>query len=487
MSLTVRGGAVLLLVPLLAVAAGCSAPPANSAESVEFTVDGRQVVDPHQLQTEAEQQLSYALSFGLVSSAGAGAPLCWFARTGSTTQVDERLWCGPVQVPGSPPSNGWVPVPMKKVGENPGQVQLQVQAPEVPQAGNRSTPVGDRLLRTDGASLDPKIPADRTAGPNFVAVMADTEHRTNAELGLDGADAVRLHDDLLTVTGTGWGHPDSFQLPDQSTLRAAPGMGLRVLRVHVERPAKTEDAMKGQQWEGWAPQPSTVSLQVGDRRQELPAERLPDSGDVFVLYTVPDGQSSPESLVLNTVGAKSWEQRLEIPSGNRLSNDPAALRRTGQPAQEPTGEQQVKITTGHGYGDSPGGEHAAKLAVTGVRVGRQRPVKLDSGRYQMVTTSAPDKALVEVRMKVSGDKLPAITAGPLTKDSIELTLPGGERAKQVGIRYDGDLFPSAVVVEVPADTKSIKVGLRPGSVKLPALGEVALATSGDPVQLNLTF
>jgi hypothetical protein len=478
--------ALLLLAPVLALTAACtSTTHAGGSNDVNLTIEGKQVIDPAGLESAGERELAYTLGFGYVSSSSTGPARCWFANTGSSGEVDERLWCGPVQVPGSPPTNGWVPIPMKKTAENAGQIQLQVQPPEVPLAGNRSTPVGNALVRSDGSTVNPTVVVDRTAGANFVAVLSDTDHRSNASLGLSDAPAVRMHDDLLSVTATGWGHPGSFPLPDAVTLRPDAGQQLRVLRLHVEKPIKTDPAFSSQQWEGYAPQHSTLSLEVNGRGTMLPDERLPDTGDVFVLYTAP-ASATADNLVLGTVGSNSLAQRMAVPSGKRADIPPAALARTTGVGKVPANATQtITVGTGRSYGDSPAGTHQGSLKVTGVRLGWQRPVKLDDGDYQLITELPPGKALLEVDVKATGDRLPAIMAGPVTKVSFQVTLPDGSRAPLVGVRSDGDLFPVALIAEVPADVTSVKIGLRSGPVRLSALGKVDLTATGAPIDLPL--
>ena len=492
MSLTVHGpggraALVLSVIALLLGGAACSTSRAASSASVTLTVEGKQIVDPARLQADGERKLAYTVGFGYVSPTGTGLPQCWFAKVGLTDQVDERLWCGPVQVPGSPPTNAWVPIPMKKTGENGTQIQLQTQDPDVPQPGNRSTPVGDQLVRADGATADPKATVNRTATANFVAVLTDTEHKSDADLGLTDPVSVRLHDDLLAVNATGYGRPTSFPIGDGAMLVPDKGVQLRVLRLHVERPGKTDPAFAAQQWAGWRPQPSTLTLAVEGRRTVLSADRLPDSGDVFLIYTVPDKPDPAESLVLSSVGANSLEQERQVPGGKPKTQIPDSLLTAGGVSKVPANaSQKITVKTATSYGGVPAGDHAAELAVTGVRVGRQRPIKLDSGDYQLVTEATPGLALLEVDVKTTG-QLPAIMGGTMTKDSFALTLPDGSKAKLVGARYDGDLLPAALVFEVPATVKSVKIGVSTGSVQVSALGRVDLTATGAPVDLPLDF
>jgi hypothetical protein len=218
----------------------------------------------------------------------------------------------------------------------------------------------------------------------------------------------------------------------------------------------------------------------------LPADRLPDSGDVFLIYTVPDEPTPAESLVLSSVGSNSLDQQREVPGGQQKTAIPDSLLTAGGVGKVPAGAaQKITVRTGKAYGGVPAGDHPAELAVTGVRLGRQRPIKLDSGDYQLVTDVTAGMALLEVDVKATG-QLPAIMGGTVTKDSFTLTRPDGAKAKLVGVRYDGDLLPAALVFEVPAAVKSVKIGVSTGSVQVSALGRVDL-TAGAPIELPLDF
>ena len=493
MSPTARGpgGRAVLLLSAAALVLGgasCSTSRAGSGSTtVTLTVEGKQILDPARLQADGERELASSVGFGYVSPSGGGPPRCWFARVGTAGEVDGRLWCGPVQVPGSPPTDAWVPIPMTKTGENASQIQLTVQPPTVPDQGNRSTPVGDGLVRADGTTTDPKVTVNRTARLNFVAVLADTDHKSNANIGLTEQVSVRMHDDLLAVNATGYGRPSSFPVGGGATLVPDKGVQLRVLRLHVQRPGKTDPAFAAQQWSGWAPQQSTLSLVVAGRTVMLPADRLPDAGDVFVIYTVPDKPNQAESLVLGNVGAKSLDQRMDIPSGKRTTQPPDALLTPSGVGKVPANASQpITVKTAVPYGGLPAGDHAAQLTVTGVRLGWQRPIKLDSGDYQLVTENTAGKALLEVAIKTSG-QLPAIMAGSVTKNSFTLTLPDGASAPLVGVRYDGDLLPAALVFEVPAAVKSVRIGVNTGPVQVTALGRVDITAGGGPIDLPLDF
>ena len=462
---------VLGLAVLLAMT-GCATAPAAQPTAVQLTVDGRKLADASDLQSLAESQLAYTLEYGYVARAGAAAVSCWFARTGVESEVDKRLWCGPVQVPGTGAGTDWVPVPLKEVTKTDDEVRYEVQSPQVPEKGNRSTPDG-MLVRTDGKEFDPKKQQDLTAGRDFLAVLPDDGKRTNVDLGLGDAD-VELRDDLLGTAVTGWANPDIW-FTAEGTLRAETGSRLRVVRMKVEKLNETDSGFQRTNWQGFAPQPSELALEVPGKRQVLPPERLPANGSVFVVYTVPDPQEGTESLTLGTLGAKSLEQRAEIPSGKRTDTPPPVLKRAAGPAQFAERTQKVRF-----------GDRELGMKVTGVKLGRQRPVKLGEGQYDIATISAADKALLEVRFEAVGT-LPDTAGGLWTKDLITVTLPDGSTAPQVGARYDGGPLPFAVVVEVPADLRSASVGMVEGTLELPRLGRTAIAPADSRVTLALEF
>jgi hypothetical protein len=465
--------AVLALVPVvIAVVTGCSTPMAKSAAAVELTIKGEQVLVPQELQAQAEAELSYTLNFGYVARTGSSSVSCWFARTGLVSEVDSRLWCGPVQVPGTAAASDWVPVPLKEVGRTDAGVRLEVQPPQVPEQGSRSEPVGP-LLRTDGSRIDPTTAGPSEAGAGFLAVLPDDGKRTNSELGLSETRDVSLRDDLLSVRATGWGSPRSWH-SDDGELRARPGVRLRVLRLWVDQLHRTDPAFDQTPWKGWSPQPSELALELPGRRHVLPADRLPESGAVFVVYTVADIQLTNESLALSTVGTKSLEQRVAVPRGT--SDAPAALRRPAGPDKSVERSQRVEV----------GGERGT-LDVAGVHLGRQRPVKLGSGEYELATASTPDKALLELRLRTSGDGLSGSGGAWSIKDLISVTLPNGSKAPLVGVRYDGGVFPNAVVVEVPADVREVSAGLAAGTVTLPQVGSVAVGPVDGAIAVPLDF
>ncbi|RAS63772.1 hypothetical protein C8D87_106173 [Lentzea atacamensis] len=463
--------AVLGLTVLLAVT-GCATAAKPQPTAVQLTVDGMKLADASDLQAQAEAQLAYTLEYGYVARAGAAAVSCWFARTGLESEVDKRLWCGPVQVPGTGASTDWVPVPLKKVTKNGDEVRYEVQSPQVPEKGHRSTPDG-KLVRTDGKEFDPKKQQDLTAGRDFLAVLPDDGKRSNPDLGLGNVD-IKLRDDLLATAINGWANPDIWYTAE-GTLRAEPGSRLRVLRMKVEKPYETDSGFHRTNWQGFAPQPSELALELPGKRQPLPADRLPANGSVFVVYTVPDPQQGTETLALGSLGAKSLEQRVELPSGRRTDNPPHVLQRAAAPGQFHEATQKIRF-----------GDRELGMKVTGVRLGRQRPIKLGESQYDVATISAQDKALLEVRLEATGN-LPDTAGGSMTKDLITVKLQDGSTAPQVGARYDGGPLPFAIVVEVPADTRSVSVGVETGEPVLPRVGKTAVSPVDSRITLALEF
>lgn len=464
-------GAVLGLTVLLAVT-GCGTASQPQPVAVQLTVEGLKLADAADLQAQAEAQLAYTLEYGYVARAGAAAVSCWFAKTGVEAEVDKRLWCGPVQVPGTGAGTDWVPVPIKEVTRNGDEVRYEVQSPQVPEKGKRSTPT-ERLVRTDGKELDPSKQQDLTAGRDFLAVLPDDGKRTNSDLGLGDID-VKLRDDLLSAAVTGWANPDIWFTAD-GTVRAEPGSRLRVVRMRVEKLNETDSGFHRTNWQGFAPQPSELALEVPGKRQLLPADRLPANGSVFVVYTVPDPQQGAETLALDTLGAKSLEQRVELPTGKRSDTSPQVLHRAAWPPHFPEPTQKIRF-----------GDRELGMKVTGIRLGRQRPVKLGESQYDVATISGPDKALLEVRVEATGN-LPDTAGGSLTKNLITVVLPDGSTAPQVGARYDGGPLPFAIVVEIPADTRSVSVGLVDGVVELPRLGRTSISPVDSRLTLALEF
>ncbi len=471
-----RFGRVSLGLVAVALAAGCATPPAKSTpEPAKLTIGGKEVLDGHHLQAQAEEELNFTLNFGYVARTGSGSIDCWFARTNGESEVDSRLWCGPVQVPGTGSSADWVPVPLKEAEQESGGVRFEVQPAQIPNQGTRSSPVGS-LVRSDGRETDPtkEEAASSEAGPEFLAVLPDDGKSANGDLGLADAPELKVRDDLLSATATGWGSPASF--PDgKSSLRPGPGLQLRVLRLKVERLLSTDPAFDQLPWQGYTPQPSELALELPGRRQQLPADRLPENDTVFVVYTVATGTQGGETLALNTIGTKSLEQRVELPSGRATTEIPRVLRRAAGPEKPADGKQGIEV-------DGKGGE----LKVQGVRLGRQRPVKV-AGDYQVATASAPDKALLELRISAKGGGFPDAIGGDVTKELFKVKLPDGSEAPQVGIRYDGGPFPIALVVEVPADVRSATLELTEGTVTLPIVGTTSIKPLDGPVAVPLDF
>ncbi|WP_447005707.1 hypothetical protein ACRAKI_04085 [Saccharothrix isguenensis] len=449
------------LVLLLALVTGGCATPAFSAEQVGLTMDGRAVLDAPALQAQAEAELSYTLSFGYVARMGTDPVSCWFARTGAAFEVDTRLWCGPVQVPGTAAATDWVPVPLKEVERTGSGVRLEVQPPQVPTQGNRSTPVG-KLVRTDGreASADQGV---GKAGPDFLAVLPDEGQ------ALDPASAT-VRDDQLELHVTGYSSPAVWPTPE-GDLRAEHGVELRVLRLRVLRHGEVDSAFLQTPWHRWLPQPPEPALDVPGRRHPLPADRLPDDGTVLIVYTVPVA-GGPEALVLNTVGAKSLEQRVAVPSGQVFGEAPAVLRRG-------PGPEAMSVSAPVSVG-AP--EPVGSVEVVRARLGRQRPVWSD-GQYELAT-AGPGTALLELRFV--GHGVPAVVGSWQTAGLLSVVLPDGTAARQVGARYGGETFPVAGVYEVPEDVRSVTFSVTSGTVTLPQLGTVAV-TGGGGVEVPLDF
>ncbi|GAA2694340.1 hypothetical protein LV78_004117 [Actinosynnema pretiosum] len=453
------------MVALFAVGA-CSTANARGVEAPP-TIGGKQVLDAASLQAAGESEMSYALNLGYVARVGGGGVSCWFARTGpAKSDVDPRLWCGPVQVPGTSAEADWVPIPMKRVAESADGVRLEVQPPQVPGAGNRSVPVGN-LVRADGRTSVPGEVRVDSAGPDYLAVLED-----DGAAPVDAVGGAVLRDDQLEVRVTGYAEPASWRTP-AGELRAEHGVGLRVLRVEVERHDETDPAFDRDSWRGWRPQPSELALELPERRRVVPLDRLPEKGSALVVYTAPAGEDSgaAPALALSTVGARSLEQRIELPSGKPVGELPAALRRKAVPDRFTEVGLDVRV-----------GGAAGKLAVIGVRMGRQRPVSADL-RHELVTASGADEALVEFRLR--GDGLPDSDGAALTAPMFDVRLADGSPARVVGTRGGGGVFPLAVVVEVPSDARSVVFGLKPGRKQLPRLGDVEIAPgAGVPVPLE---
>ncbi|MBB4968339.1 hypothetical protein [Saccharothrix violaceirubra] len=431
--------------------AGCAGETGFDATSVPLTIKGGTVLDPQGLQVRAEAEVSYTLGFGYVARTDGDEVSCWFARVDPDSEVDTRLWCGPVQVPGTPTTTDWVPVPLKEVERTDAGVRLDVLPPQVPAFGAKSTPVGD-LVRTDGRSAS----ADQgvgEAGPDFLAVLPDDGRALDSATG-------RLRDDQLDVKLTGYARPSTVRT-GQGELRAEHGVGLRVVRLEVDRLREADGAFDQKLWEGRGPQPPELSLQVPGRRHALSVDQLPKDGTVLVVYTVPSTPGA-EELVLDSVGARPLVQRLSVTDG-RTSDGPPALRR--EPAAQVDGvSAPVRV-----------GSSSGTLAVKRVRVGWQRPVDL-GGRYRLVTADE-GKALVELRLE--GQGLVSVLGAP---ETVKL-LGTSAGARVVGAQYGGDTFPYAVIVEVPADAKSVELTVAAGRPVLPNLGATEVTAARMTVPL----
>ncbi len=449
-----RFAGVVAVVALFAVG-GCSTASARGAQAPP-TLGGKLVLDAAALQAAGESEMSYALNLGYVARVGGGVS-CWFARTGpGKADVDPRLWCGPVQVPGTSGGVDWVPIPMKRVAESDSGVRLEVQPPQVPGAGNRSVPVGN-LVRADGLTSVPDEVRVEAAGPDYLAVLEDGG-------AVEAVDGAVVRDDQLEVRVTGRAEPASWST-GAGELRAEHGVGLRVLRIEVDRHDETDPAFDRDSWRGWRPQPSELALELPGRRRVVPLDRLPERGTAWLVYTAPVGEGSgAHALALSTVGARSLEQRIELPSGKPLGQPPAALRRKAVPDRFAEVGLGVRVAGARG-----------SLTVAGVRMGRQRPVSADL-RHELVTASGADRALVEFRLRAEG--LPDSDGAGLTASMFDVRLPDGTRAPVVGTRGGGQVFPGAVVVEVPADARSVTFGLESGRKRLPRVGDVEIAA--DP-------
>lgn len=447
----------VLLLALLS--AGCAVPAFN-AEEVRLTVGGQPVLDAPELQARAEAELSYTLSFGYVARTSRAVVSCWFARTGRASEVDSRLWCGPVQVPGTAAATDWVPVPLKEVDRGGSGVRLEVQPPQVPATGARSTPPG-KLVRTDGREARPDQGVGE-AGPDFLAVQPYRGQKPHTASSF-------VRDDQLEVRVTGYAKPSVWPT-ESGILRAEHGVELRVLRLEVTRHGEVDSAFRQTPWHGWLPQPPELSLDVPGRRHRLPADRLPEQGTVLVVYTVPAGGGATEALVLNTVGAKSLEQRVEVPSGQVVGGATGVLRRG-------PGPESMSVSTPMTLGSATG-----SVEVVRARLGRQRPVAF--GSQYVLATAGPGTALLELRLQGRG--LPSVVGAWATAELLVAELRDGSRARFVGARYGGDTLPVAVVFEVPEDVRSVRFSVAAGTVTLPQLGTVRVS-GGEPGVVGLDF
>ncbi|MCP3798611.1 hypothetical protein NLX83_05000 [Allokutzneria sp. A3M-2-11 16] len=483
-----HGQAVLVL--LLALAGGCGLPqeptppptpqPAPKPSGpIEVTLQGHRLPNADALLRAGESAVATAIEQQRVARSGDGTVQCWFARAEAEegeyyVPVEPKLWCGPIQVPGTGPAPDWIPIPVLTKGD-----RIELDEPKVPAPGQATTP-GTDIVRPDGATRKPNAQSERNAGPGYLAVLPDDGKRSNVELGLNDAAAIHLRDDFASVEGKGWGMPGSFPLPDNGgLLHPERGQRLWVLRLHVDRKRLDED-LKSAPWvNGGAPVPG-IALDLPGGWRDLPKAQLPDAGSIFVVFTLPEqGDGAPPKLVLNSNVQSLLEQAVELPSGKPAYDLPAVLRRKLGPTKSPDATQSLSFK-------ARGGSGTASLRIGGVRLGWQRPVRQpESGKLGLIAPAATDKALLEVQLQVTGNGLPEELAGYLTADRIALLLPGGGKAKIAGKRYDGGLFPSAVVFEVPADLASAQVTIDTGSVTLPALGKLELAPTGAPIDLRL--
>ncbi|MEU5693684.1 hypothetical protein, partial [Actinosynnema sp. NPDC020468] len=87
-----------LVVALAIALTGCGAAPSVGSAPLRLTIGGATVLDLAGLQTRAEAEVGYTLDFGYAARVSKDPVTCWFARTDLETEVDTRLWCGPVQV-----------------------------------------------------------------------------------------------------------------------------------------------------------------------------------------------------------------------------------------------------------------------------------------------------------------------------------------------------------------------------------------------------
>ncbi|WP_344884399.1 hypothetical protein [Allokutzneria multivorans] len=489
MSRSRKGQAVLVL--LLALVGGCGLPQEPAPEPVpsppapkpsgpiEVTLQGHRLPNADALLRAGEAAVATAIEQQRVARSGDGTVQCWFARVEAEegeyyVPVEPKLWCGPIQVPGTGPAPDWIPIPVLTKGD-----RVELDEPKVPAPGQATTPAAE-IVRPDGASRKPNAQNERNAGPGYLAVLPDDGKRSNVELGLKDASDVHLRDDFASVEGKGWGMPGSFPLPDNGgVLNPERGQRLWVLRVHVNRKQLDEELLSASWVNGGAPVPG-IALDLPGGWRDLPKAQLPDSGAIFVLFTVPEqGGGAPPKLVLNTNVQSLLEQAVELPEGKPVYELPAVLRRKVSALKSPSTTQALSFEAGGSTG-------TANLTVSGLRLGWQRPVRQpESGKLGLISPPRNDRALLEVQLQVNGDGLPEDLAGYLTADRIALKLPGGGKAKIAGKRYDGGLFPTAVVYEVPADITSAQLTIDAGSVTLPSRGRLELAPTAPAIDLRL--
>ncbi|MBP2476468.1 hypothetical protein JOF53_005340 [Crossiella equi] len=477
------GGAVLAA---LLLGAGCAAPPQQPKpeplKPIDVAIGGKRVATAGVLQTTAEASIVRALSQQKVARSGDGTVSCWFAKAqtgakpeeGEPVNVSDTLWCGPVQVPGTGPAPDWIPVPLTQ-----GDGGYQVGEPRLPEPGTSSSPEIE-MVRVDGSATKPDGGKDRSAGPGFFAVVADTGEKNSGDLGLNPADAIRLRDDFLDIRGTGWGNPNRFTLPDGGTLTPEPGSRLAVLRLRADRLSQLEPELIERSWVGGSPPKPQLALDLPDGWHDIPDAQLPSFGNFFLVFTTPaknTGQTPPK-LVLRSKPSPSLEQQIELPTGNAPYALPKVLRRAATGPAPVTASQDFTF-------QHKGSSGTAKLTVTDVRLGLVRPVLNSEGRMELLTAE-PGKGLLEIRLKAEGP-LPDAVGGTLFGERIEVKLPGGGKAKLKGQRYGGDVFPTALVVEVPEDVRSVTVSLGSGSVSLPSRGSFSFSSTSAAMALSLDF
>lgn len=479
-----RSSAVLAV---LLVSTACGAQPEQPKPEpapipVDVAIGGKRLNGGQHLQSAAEASITRALAQQKVARSGDGSVHCWFAKVdpnvqaqgGRAVDVTDTLWCGPVQVPGTGPAPDWIPVPL---AQRDGQ--FSVGEPKLPEPGTSSTP-STEMVRVDGTVAKPGGEEQRSAGPGFFAVVADNGGRSNGDLGLIPADAVHLRDDFLTVRATGWGNPQRFTLPDGGVLSPESGSRLAVLRLHSDRVSQLEQELTDLSWTRGAPPRPELALDLPDGWHDVPDSQLPQFGSFFLVFTVPvkdTGQAAPR-LVLRSKTGPGLEQQVELPTGKAAYPLPPALRRASGAAAQLTASQALTF-------QHAGSSGTAKLTVQGVRLGMQRPVLDSAGRLDL-ESAAPGKALLEIRLKGEGG-LPEALGGPSTAEHIQVKLPSGAKAPLKGVRYGGDVFPTALVVEVPSNVPSVTVSLAPATVTLPSRGPFTFAPAAPAMTLPLNF
>ncbi|GAA2800691.1 hypothetical protein GCM10010452_31420 [Crossiella cryophila] len=475
------------VLAVVLLGAGCAAPPEAPKPDpapvpIDVAIGGKRLSGGQHLQAAAEASITRALAQQKVARSGDGSVHCWFAKVDPNTQtqqgravnVTDTLWCGPVQVPGTGPAPDWIPVPLTQQNG-----QFAVGEPKLPEPGTSSTP-STEMVRVDGTEAKPSGSEQRSAGPGFFAVVADTGGKTNGDLGLIPADAIKVRDDFLSIKATGWGNPQQFTLPDGGVLSPEPGSRLAVLRLHSDRISQLDQELTELSWARGAPPRPELALDLPDGWHDVPDSQLPTFGGFFLVFTLPakDTGQAPAKLVLRSKPSPGVEQQIELPSGKSSYPLPEALRRAGYGAAPTTAGQDLTF-------QHKGSSGTARLTVQGVRLGLQRPVLDSAGRLQVITAD-PGKALLEIRVRGEGS-LPEALGGPLTGEHIVVKLPNGSKAPLKGLRYGGDVFPTALVVEVPANVPSVTVSLSTGTVTLPSRGSFSFSAASPAMTLSLDF